>query len=391
MDKYFKKRTVKTMLDFLGSIIAYPFRWIDSISPNYVVTLILFAILMKLVLFPFGIKQQKNSVKQEKLRPYETIIRKKYAGRTDNVSKQKMNQEIMDLYQKENFNPASGCLPLLLQLPILFALYQVIIKPATFLLQFPKDVLTKIGEIAELVVGEKVITEIDQINKILGADLTVLEADVATQVKALMSSVVTVKGDATTVGAALENLKDSFEILNLNLMDKPEFALTPLVLIPIFVFVFSWGSMKLTRKFTYQPQAGDNATAASMKMMDITMPLMSTFICFGVPAGIGIYWIIQNVLGVVQQFVLFKLYPIPPMTEEELKQAELQMRGRAKREQKAEKKTPEIFEPAPLKSAGGKKKALTQSKPKISAHGKARIKNHGTVPVAVRRPGASKR
>lgn len=390
MDKYFKKRTVKTMLDFLGSIIAYPFRWIDSISPNYVVTLILFAILMKLVLFPFGIKQQKNSIKQAKLRPYETIIRKKYAGRTDNVSKQKMNQEIMDLYQKENFNPASGCLPMLLQLPILFALYQVIIKPATFLLQFPKDVLARIGEVGKLI-DAKAVTEIIQIDKILGADLTALEADTASQVKALLTSVVEVKGAETTVQTALDNLKDSFTVFGLNLMETPSFGWNLLVLIPILVFVFSWGSMKLTRKFTYQPQAGDNATAASMKMMDITMPLMSTFICFSVPAGIGIYWIIQNILGVVQQFALYKLYPIPPMTEEELKQAELQMRGKAKREQKAEKKAPEIFEPAPLKNAGAKKKAPAQSKPKISAHGKTRIKEHGTVPVAVRRPGTSKR
>lgn len=390
MDKYFKKRTVKTMLDFLGSIIAFPFRWIDSISPNYVVTLILFAILMKLVLFPLGIKQQKNSIKQAKLRPYETIIRKKYAGRNDNVSKQKMNEEIMALYQKENFNPASGCLPMLLQLPILFALYQVIIKPATFLLQFPKDVLAKIGEVGKLI-DAKAVTEIVQIDTILGTDLTALEAEAATEVKALLSSVVNVKGVDTTVGAALENLKDSFTVFGINLMEKPSFGWNLLVLIPILVFVFSWGSMKLTRKFTYQPQAGDNATAASMKMMDITMPLMSTFICFSVPAGIGIYWIIQNILGVVQQFLLYKFYPIPPMTEEELKAAELQLRGKAKREQKAEKKAPEIFEPAPLKNAGGKKKAPVQSKPKISAHGKTRIKNHGTVPVAIRRPSTSKR
>ena len=374
------------MLDFLGGIIAYPFRWIDSISPNYVVTLILFAILMKLVLFPLGIKQQKNSIKQAKLRPYETIIRKKYAGRTDNVSKQKMNQEIMDLYQKENFNPASGCLPLLLQLPILFALYQVIIKPATFLLQFPKDIIEKIGEVAKLI-DTKAVTEIIQIDKILTADLTALEAETATQVQALLSLAV----DDTTVGEALNNLKESFSVFGLNLMETPSFSLTPLVLIPVFVFIFSWGSMKLTRKFTYQPQAGDNATAASMKMMDITMPLMSTFICFSVPAGIGIYWIIQNILGVVQQFALYKMYPIPPMTEEELKQAELQLKGKAKREQKTEKATPEIFEPAPLKSAGSKKKTTTQKKLQISAHGKTRIKNHGTVPVAVRRPGASKK
>ncbi len=376
------------MLDFLGGIIAYPFRWIDSISPNYVVTLLLFAILMKLVLFPFSIKQQKNSIKQAKLRPYETIIRKKYDGKTDNDSKQKMNQEIMELYQKEGYNPASGCLPMLLQLPIIFALYQVIIKPATFLLQIPKEITTKLGEVAMLIDG-KAATEIVQINKLLSADVTALEADVATQVTELLSSPVVVKGAETTVQSAFENLRNSFEVFGINLMETPTLGLNPLILVPILVLIFSWGSMKLTRKFTYQPSMGqDNATKSSMFMMDITMPLMSTWICFMTPAGIGIYWIVQNILGVVQQFALYKLFPIPPMTEEDIKEAERKMRGKPA---KPKKKAPTIEGNAVEKPAPAKKKVSGNVKAKITDHGKKRVKAHGTVPVATRHPGASRR
>lgn len=379
------------MLDFLGGIIAYPFRWIDSISPNYVVTLILFAIFMKLLLFPFGIKQQKNSIKQAKLRPYENIIRKKYQGRTDKVSQQKMNEEIMQLYQQENFNPASGCLPLLLQLPILFALYQVIIKPATFLLRLPKDIITGLSETAKLV-DEGAVTEIIQINKILHLPED-LGAEAVAKVNEFLSTAVTVKGDATTVGAAFTELQNDFTVFGINLMDTPDIKVfNLLILIPILVFVFSWGSMKLTRKFTYQPQANDNATAASMKMMDLTMPAMSAFICFGVPAGIGIYWIIQNVLGVVQQYALYKLYPIPPITEEDIREAELRLKGRSKKDDKERRRAAalraENAESVPAKSSKGTKKgkgSQGSGKPSFTAHARARIKKMNTVPKAVRR------
>lgn len=378
------------MLDFLGSIIAYPFRWIDSISPNYVVTLILFAIFMKIVLFPFSIKQQKNSIKQAKLRPYETIIRKKYAGRTDNVSKQKMNEEIMQLYQKENFNPASGCLPMLIQLPILFALYQVIIKPATFLLRFPKELTTKLFEVSQLIEA-KPVTEIVQINNVLhpAEKLSALApeaAETAQQaISELLASPVTVKGVETSVQAAFENLSSSFELFGLNLMETPTFGLNALIIIPILVVVFSYLSMKLTRKFTYQPSMGDdNATKSSMAMMDITMPLMSLWISFITPAGIGIYWIIQNVLGVAQQFALYKLFPIPPMTEEDLKAAEAQLKGKQKKAPSEKKPALEIVEKAPIKKNA--KKAPVIRKAQISAHARARVKAHGTVPHAKKRP-----
>jgi len=372
-------------MDFLGSIIAYPFRWINMISPNYVVTLILFAIFMKIVLFPFGIKQQKNSIKQAKLRPYETIIRKKYAGRKDNVSQQKMNQEIMELYQRENFNPAAGCLPMLIQLPVLFALYNVIINPAKHILRFPKEILEKIAEISEKISG-KAANEIGQINNILnytktgGTDATIIQ-DIND-----LSKIVP-EGSNVSVGDALTGLSENFQVAGLNLMDQPKFTdFSILWIIPILVLVFSYLSMKLTRKFTYQPQpTGDAATAASFKLMDITMPLMSAWISFITPAGIGVYWIIQNILGVVQQFILYKVYPVPVMTDEDLKQAEKELRGKVKQQ-----KAPaiELTETHSNRTPGKKHKNQNSivSKAKITANGKKRAKANGEPPRAMRYP-----
>ena len=85
-------------------------------------------------MLPFSIKQQKNSIKQARLRPKEMAIRKKYAGRNDQATQQKVTMEIQELYQRENFNAASGCLPLLVQLPIIMALYNIVINPLQYVL-----------------------------------------------------------------------------------------------------------------------------------------------------------------------------------------------------------------------------------------------------------------
>ncbi|MBR5308574.1 MAG: YidC/Oxa1 family membrane protein insertase [Clostridia bacterium] len=377
-------------MDFLGSIIAYPFRWINMISPNYVVTLILFAIFMKLVLFPFGIKQQKNSIKQAKLRPYETIIRKKYAGRKDQKSQQAMQQEIMELYQRENFNPMGGCLPMLIQLPVLFALYSVITKPVKFLMNLP-ELSAKVTEIckqSKITAGYEILQINDLIKIHDGTMALPKESEIAIEkIEEFLAQTVNANGAEMTLIEHFNKIKDSFTVFGLNLMEKPEIGdISILWVIPALVLVFSFLSMKLTRKFTYQPPANnDAATSASFKLMDYTMPLMSAWISFITPAGIGIYWVIQNILGVLQQYILYKLYPVPVMTDEELRLAEKELRGRSKPKKAETSEKESVSAPA---SAGGKKKNRQPAsrKPSISAHGKARIKAHGAPPSAIRRP-----
>ena len=122
-------------------LISPAFGWLFKLFYNltqhqYLLTLLLFAIVVKLVLFPFGVKQQKNSLKQARVRPKEMAIRRKYAGRNDRATQQKMSEEIMRLYQEENVNPMGGCLPLLIQMPVLFALYDVIRNPLTYILGY---------------------------------------------------------------------------------------------------------------------------------------------------------------------------------------------------------------------------------------------------------------
>ncbi|HPT85630.1 MAG TPA: YidC/Oxa1 family membrane protein insertase, partial [Bacillota bacterium] len=120
----------------------------------------------------------------------------------------------------------------------------------------------------------------------------------------------------------------------LNLADVPKVELSWLTLVPVLTFVISFASMKLMRKMTYTPGMDDPNTRTSIQIMDLTMPLFSVWIAFTVPALIGIYWIYQNILSTLQQFILMKMYPLPVFTEEDYKRIEKEMNGTIRREKK---------------------------------------------------------
>ena len=113
-------------MDWLYELLGHMLYGFSYIMPanSYALALILYALVFKLVFLPFTIKQQKNQINMAKLAPKIEVIKSKYKGRTDQVSKQKMQQEIMDLQQREGASPFAGCLPMLLQFPILFAMFR---------------------------------------------------------------------------------------------------------------------------------------------------------------------------------------------------------------------------------------------------------------------------
>ena len=296
--------------------------WIYNLCNNYMVALVIFAILVKIILFPFGIKQQKNSLKQAKLRPMETVIRRKYAGRKDQATQQKLNQEIMELYQSENFNPASGCLPMLIQMPILFGLYGVIVNPLKYISGLGKEVVNVLCN----VFGTMNNYDINVIKAISDMGSAVKPA-VITQINEQFASQ-GIQAEATEVIAKITELTKNFSVFGIDLTVNPTMGLNPYIVIPILTFVFAFFSQKIIRKYTYQPQQTEG-TQNSMAMMEWTMPLLSVWISFSVPAAIAIYWIIQNILSAVQQMVLHKMYPIPAVTDEQIKEAELKYKGKS--------------------------------------------------------------
>lgn len=303
------------MFDFINVPFGYVIRFFYSLTDNYLFAILLFALVMEILLTPLAVKQQKNQIKQAKLQPKVMAIRKKYAGRNDQATQQKMQQETMELYQRENFNPASGCGTLLIQLPIIMCLYNVITKPLSYISNIPKAQITALKEFisGKLAEGGKTLdvknAEIEMINFIKDND-------------SIMDQLLE-KAPALD-GAVLPN----FTVMGLDLSQTPMPSLNPfnwLVLIPIITFVVMIASQKLMQKFSYQsPEAQQAQQGCSMKVMQWSMPLMSVAIEFGLASAIGVYWIFRNIITVIQKIIIAKLMPLPKFTEEDYKEAERQ-------------------------------------------------------------------
>ena len=128
----------------LFDIIALPFGYVMQFcywvaQGNYILSLLLFSFIMEILMLPFAIKQQKNSIKAASLRPKEMAIRKKYGGHTDQPTQQKMMMEIQEMQKKEGYSPFGGCLQLLIQFPILIALYNIVYNPLKYISGFSKE------------------------------------------------------------------------------------------------------------------------------------------------------------------------------------------------------------------------------------------------------------
>ena len=258
-------------------------------------------------------------------------IRNKYKGRNDDVTRRKIQEETQALYQKENFNPLSGCLPLLLQLPIIYVLYYVVIDPLQYMLGGSSNlssVLSSFYTTAKAAGGYggtlqssrgtiEVLSQLDVSN--LGGLKDFLYFNPQTCADA-----------SETLGKICKDVPN-FSVGGLNFGMTPSFTNPSLLLIvPVLTFAVYFLSMKITRKMSYQPIGNDDpGMGCSGKMMDYTMPLMSVWISFIVPAVVGIYWIFKSIVGTVKTVILSKVMPLPKFTEEDYKAAERALAGKA--------------------------------------------------------------
>ncbi|MBQ9086752.1 MAG: YidC/Oxa1 family membrane protein insertase [Clostridia bacterium] len=309
---------MNSLWDIINVPFGYVLRFCNKIVGNqYLFALLIFAIIIEVVLLPFGIKQQKNSIKQAKLRPKEMAIRKKYAGRDDQPTKQKMTQEIQELYQKEGYNPMGGCLPLLIQFPIIIALYNIVMSPLEYICGLSEET---IGNIITVVKSFPQYAE--------SAFTTTRNIDLMAAMKNIMSTDPAALSQFGITAQDLPNLSLFGGAIDLGAIPSIK-AFNWLLLVPVLTFLAYFFSMRMTRKLTYQPTtANDPAMGCSNKMMDIVMPLFSVYITFVVPAAIGVYWIFKSLLGVLKQWILKKAMPLPVFTEEDYKAAEKEMNVR---------------------------------------------------------------
>ena len=310
------------------------------VGDYYVVSILIFAIIVEILMIPMAIKQQKNSIGMAKLRPAIAKIEKKYAGRNDQVTLRKKQEEIMALQQKEGFSPFSGCLPLLIQLIIVgFILYPIIQNPLRYVLD-QSD-----GFSAALVTYATAPQAAGGLGLSLSSSGNVIELLAAlnpTNMEGIKNFSLIANGeeifDAFT---ALEIPK--FTAFGINLGPVPTFT-SILILIPILNVVGQWASMFLTRRWTntgYNAMgASDNQDKFSIKMMDVVPLLMTLFILFQVPAMIGVYWFFRSLVSLGKQFIMKTVLPVPKYTAEELREIEKAERERQKAQKEALKQQP---------------------------------------------------
>lgn len=312
--------------DIFAIPFGYVMQFFNKISGgHYLISLFLFALAIKLITLPFGIKQQKTQIKGAMLRPKMMMIEKKYAGRNDRVTQQKKQQEMMELQQKEGYSPLSGCLPLLIQFPILIALYRIIRMPLKYCVGLADGVVLKLYN---ALYPDNVV---EAFKKIPDAAHIEMIGQLKEQPDVLRE----------IAGIGVEKLPNYNIFGKINLGLRPAFNVAEkldgnkwnlfLLIIPFLcgglALLTTWLSRKLNDNGLNQQMAQQQKT--SMFLMNITMPLLQLWIAFGVSGAVGVYWVYTSILGIIQILVLAKVMPLPKYTDEEIRmmQREIKKNG----------------------------------------------------------------
>lgn len=378
------------------SLLATPLGWIMklcySLVKNYGIALLLFTLITRLVVFPLNVKQQKSTARMSMLNPQLEKLRKKYAN-----NKEKLNEETMKLYSKENVNPMASCLPMVITMVILFSLIPVIYGPLTYISNAEKeDVKTSNELITNLYVAsdeikskdtsiEELIAKyqkdnaedpykelkqelsdkdkypktaksidsdtewnyfIDAVKKHTDIDKFILnENNVSKNLAQSRPELITfdfVKkengkfADVLPESVRHEAEKIDYKFLGISLGVIPKWK-SWTALIPIVSAVLQLLTTIVSQRFTKKNNPAAANMGGGMKAMFYIMPIFSLWICFSYPAGLGLYWIYSSLLALVQTIILNVLYT-PAKVQEMVK------KDIAK--QKKKNKKPSMFEKA---------------------------------------------
>lgn len=277
----------------MRGILALPFGWALSglyeLTDSYLLSIVLLTLVVRLLLLPASVSQQKNSAKQVRLNTKVNKIKQKYAG-----NQQKIQEETQALYQREGFGAANmGCAPMFVQLFVMLGLYEVIYSPITYVLRFSQEKVTALQN------ALKVVVENSSKNS-RGVELQILNK--------ISSAFQGTSGVSAEDVNELVTLKDNFLIGGIDLTSKPDSSDPGLLwIIPILAFL----TAMLSSIFMYMKQRKQNPEMAknpSMGCMTFMSPVMSLVFTFMFPAGIGVYWIISNIFSFIQQVVLTYVY-----------------------------------------------------------------------------------
>lgn len=278
-----------------NDIICYPLGAIlkvcYSVTGNYAISLIIFTLITRLFLFPLAIKQQKSSAEMLRMKPKMDQLQKKYSK-----DKVKLQEEMSKLYQEEGYSPLSGCLPLLIQMPILYGLFTVVYNPLTYILWYSQDKIDKIASILRPYINLMGMKNFNDgkiqlyIAKAMGGHMDKLGF----------------------LGSHVQTI--DFSLFGIDLSKAPGFGLNLFVLIPILCYLSSALSTYLSMRMNRQVQ-GQMANGMNSTLMVFLMPLMSAWFATSFPGAVGFYWIITNLFMVVQVLILQKYFSLDKLAE----------------------------------------------------------------------------
>ena len=311
----------------------------DNGIANLGVCIIIFTVIVKLLLFPLNIKQQKSVKINSVIQPEIQKIQKKYKDKKDQQSMMKQQQEVQAVYDKYGTSMTGGCLTSFIQIPIIWSLYRVIQNVPAYVTKI-KDMYEPIAQSVIDVKGDKVseflVNFVDE-NKINGASYAIKNFQKLTDIS--VNNVIDVLSNfgVSNLNQLLNNLGTADQlsgnvdkinkihsfILGINISEAPGYKLSWALLIPITSALFQYLSMKVSN--TANSAAGNEAAGSMMKSMQFTMPIMSLIFCITLPAGIGIYWSISAFITLITQLLINAYYDHQDMDkilEEQMAKAE---------------------------------------------------------------------
>lgn len=317
----------------LGYLMEGIFFVLDKIGiHNSGLSIILFTLVIYLLLTPLTYKQQKFSKLQAKMNPEIQAIRDKYKNKKDNDSMMAMNQETQAVYAKYGVSASGSCIQLLIQMPILFALYRVIYAIPAYVAQvkqvffpFVDKLIAQAGSadfIKTFSSANMFTKQFENESFVNGVTSYVQNTYIDVLNRASTAEWLSITDKYPSLAADMNNTLSSLNrynnFLGLNIANSPSFvikdafasgaylAVVGALLVPVLAAVTQWINTKL---MPTQQNTGDEKAdqmASQMKMMNTMMPLMSAFFCFTLPSGMGLYWIAGAVIRSVQQIILNK-------------------------------------------------------------------------------------
>ena len=342
------------MLDMIAKPFGLLLLWLYNLVGNYGIAIFLFALVVKLIMLPFQYKSQKGMTRMQALNPQIQELQRRHEG-----NPQKLQEEMARLYREEKVNPMSGCLWMLIPYPILLALWRAVRFPLTTMMGVSAELLAEGGAIYE------------KLNELGFTASSARSAYIQLEQSQFISD-----HFADFQGMSDKLVAINYNFLGLNLGDTPRlqfwangltWASFGLFLIPVVSALLSWVQMKVSQ--ATNPSAGTSAqqeqAAQQMKTMNLMMPLMSLWIGFSMPGVMGLYWVFNSLLYIVQSVVLNRYFAELLAEENAVREAKMK-----EREAEWERKRQETEQ---LRATGATRENSNTSKKKQQARQKAEL------------------